>query len=348
MSRALIAAFLLTILGSSVFFGFFEPRNLLLDSAHFILAGSWPIEAKYDLHIFVDSRGYIWVVNGTHLHKFTPTGVLLTIFPTYGVDSESGTWISDLAADSQGNIFAVDSLARTVKCFSPNGTLLTYWPYDNTSSAGLPSGIWIDTDDIVYVVDGLSNVSKYTLQGELVSRWGQRSAEPGGLYSANAVVTDVLDYVYIVDFIKGQIQKFLANGTFVAVLYEGNLIDQYQLDSWCGDLEIDTVGNLYLTDADHDMVYKLRPDGSLITIFGESGSDGVELFCPTGVAVDTFSAVYIAEAGKMRIQKFVPAIGGLFIQLIGAILITIFCAIIVIITKVYIQRQRQTIASTDS
>ena len=84
-------------------------------------------------------------------------------------------------------------------------------------------------------------------------------------------------------------------------------------------------GNLYIADANTNLVRKLAADGALTTIAGTgannfSGNPGpanqAELSGPVAVAVDSSGTVYVADTGNHRIRQITS--GGLITTLAGA------------------------------
>ncbi len=88
---------------------------------------------------------------------------------------------------------------------------------------------------------------------------------------------------------------FIANGGYIYVKESGqsNIIRLFTLPyTGIGDLEIDHLGNLFLSDPFiSDVVYKISPDGTIITYADPSdGLDG-----PYGLAVDSSGNLFIAN-----------------------------------------------------
>ena len=71
------------------------------------------------------------------------------------------------------------------------------------------------------------------------------------------------------------------------------------------DVAVDRGGNHYVLDECSDWVWKYSPNGTLLARWGGSGSGPGQLHGPSGIAVDnTTGAVYVADPGNQRIQKF--------------------------------------------
>jgi sugar lactone lactonase YvrE len=76
-------------------------------------------------------------------------------------------------------------------------------------------------------------------------------------------------------------------------------------------IAIDGEGNLYVADTQNHAVRKIAPDGTVSTIAGipgkqgfADGKTGESLFCdPSGIAVGTDGAVYVADTGNHLIRK---------------------------------------------
>jgi len=84
-------------------------------------------------------------------------------------------------------------------------------------------------------------------------------------------------------------------------------------------IDIDSAGNLYLTDSDNHTIRKVTPQGVISTIAGRAGQSGFSgdggpatsalLNFPIGVAVDGSGNVYICDNGNLRIRKITAATG---------------------------------------
>ncbi len=92
---------------------------------------------------------------------------------------------------------------------------------------------------------------------------------------------------------------------------DGGLATQAGLDHPYG-VAVDAVGDVYITDGDHNRVRKVDTAGRISTVAGTgtagfSGDGGLAtqagLIYPTGVAVDAAGNLYIADNGNNRVRK---------------------------------------------
>lgn len=77
-----------------------------------------------------------------------------------------------------------------------------------------------------------------------------------------------------------------------------------------GGIAVDTAGNLYITDTGNYRIRKITPDGAVSTVAG-NGNEGyvdgpaadAEFNILFGIAVDTNSSLFVADAGNNHICK---------------------------------------------
>ena len=80
---------------------------------------------------------------------------------------------TDIATDSAGNVYVLDSENDKVQKFTTNGTFVKEWSIQRTKASKLVAkDIATDSAGNVYVLDGGSNrVQKFTTDGTFVKEW---------------------------------------------------------------------------------------------------------------------------------------------------------------------------------
>src|SRR5580704_6612244 len=117
-----------------------------------------------------------------------------------------------------------------------------------------------------------------------------------------AVVADASGNIYIGDYGNARIRVVNGSGTITTLT-----------ESIAVSMKIDSTGTIYATDGIAE-VYKILPNGNLVTIAGSSpgytGDNGpataATLNGPYGVAVDTSGDVFIADYFNCVIRKITP------------------------------------------
>ncbi len=126
-----------------------------------------------------------------------------------GVNSASGDRgrfydLHDLAMDRRGRLFVADRGNNRIQIFGQNGDLLAVW-----TQFGKPSGMAIDDDDRIYVVDGMSD-----------GQWSGRHWNPGwerGIRAGDA------ETGWISAFIPDQEIAVASGFEFIGVDSRGNI-----------------------------------------------------------------------------------------------------------------------------
>ena len=106
--------------------------------------------------VLVAPGGDIFVSEGhgganSRILKFTKDGTFITSFGSKGAGPGELDQPHALAMDSQGRLFVGDRGNNRVQIYDQNGKLLDSWPQFSR-----PSGLYIDTQDMLYVADSES------------------------------------------------------------------------------------------------------------------------------------------------------------------------------------------------
>ncbi|MCS7460764.1 S-layer homology domain-containing protein [Paenibacillus doosanensis] len=245
-----------------------------------------------------------------------------------------------VAVDSSGNLYIVDYENSRIRKVDASGTISTV---AGTGSAGFsgdggpataaelnyPMGVAVDNSGNLYISDTVNcRIRKVDASGTISTVAGTGvfgySGDGGSAISAklsypSGMTTDKDGNVYFVDQSNHRIRKIDASGTISTVAGTGIAGDSgdggsaasAELRSPTG-VALDDSGNLYIADFTNNRIRKVDRSGIISTVAGTgsvgySGDGGpatsAQLTYPSGVAVDRYGQLYIADAGNYSIRK---------------------------------------------
>ncbi len=270
----------------------------------------------------IDGSGSVSTFAGSVVPGFSDgrgTGALL-----HGPDN--------IAMDASGNIFVADADNYRIRRISPDGVVSTVAGSGisgyrdgpaGEAMFGYPTGIAVDKDGVLYVADRRTHtVRKVTPDGLVVTIAG--NGHPGyadGRSTASllrepisvAVAEDGI--VYVADSGNNLIRMIGPDGTVKTLA--GGLARGYRdgpgseaLFNWPTGIAVDPQGNLYVCDSGNNKIRRITPTGTVSTVAGSltpGSADGHGLRSgfnfPTGIAVDRFGTIYVADSGNNMIRR---------------------------------------------
>ena len=270
------------------------PEGLVIDNIGFIYFAD-----KYNHRVrYVSTLGIVQTVFGTGTPGYTGNGGPASLATL--------NQPSDIVQDAAGNFYIADYFNNVIrKVDGTTGIITTY--AGNGFGAGLSSG------------GGYLGDNGAATSAKLYWPSGLALDKAGNLYIAdqwNNVIRKV-------DAITGIITTVAGNG-FGAGLGTGG----YAGDNYLAinaqlyhptKVAVDSIGNLYITDAgnhrirrvDHTSKYITTVAGTGVTPFNGDNIPAVnaDLFTPTGIAIEPSGKMYIADNGHFRIRTFtIPAL----------------------------------------
>ena len=164
-----------------------------------------------------------------------------------------------------------------------------------------PWGVAVDKRGQVIIAEhGGHCISVYS-SGERIRSFGQKGLSPGQFQGPCGVAVDRAGNILVVDADNHRIQKFTAEGKFIALVgSKGDKRLQFSTPLGIGISH----EKVYICDQYNHRVQILNPDLTFSSSFGSKGSGDGRFNRPFDVACDGRGNVYVADSENRRIQVF--------------------------------------------
>lgn len=251
------------------------------------------------------------------VRKISPRGEVSTLVAT--LSSPNG-----LAVGGDGTVYVSNYDTHTISKVSPSGVASVWAGASGVSGSAdgpvasarfnAPSGLALDAAGNLYVTDFRNRtIRRISAAGDvttLAGMAGQLGTVDGVGASArfsypNGVTVDPWGTLYVVD--AGRIRR-IASDLQVTTLPDPD----HRLNLPYG-LSADPFGNLWVADWENSMVFRIKPDRSIVAVAGlarETGSaDGAgaaaRFYHLNGLARDAAGAIFVADADNNTIRRIV-------------------------------------------
>jgi sugar lactone lactonase YvrE len=248
-----------------------------------------------------------------------------------------------VALDVPGNMYVADTLNNRIRKVDINGIITTVAGNGNGGYAGDsaaasnatlqgPFGLALDALGNLYIADTYNNVIRRMDASGVITTFAGNgtngyfgdggSSTNAGLNYPRGVALDESPNLYIADTSNNCIRKVDING--VITTFAGNGTNGYAVDGGAATnaalsnptgVALDSAGTLFIADAGNNRIRRVDTNG-VITTFAGNGTNGysgdggtatnASLNAPSGVVLDAFDNVYIADTGNNRVRKVGP------------------------------------------
>jgi hypothetical protein len=225
-------------------------------------------------------------------------------------------------------------------------TTLAGWPGSSGNANGtgraarfsLPGGVRTDPSGNLYVADSSNYTIRRVTPGGIVTTVAGTPGKSGSTDGAAAtaqfagiggVAVDSSGNLFVADSGNYTIRKITPAGvvsTFVGVAGNRGDVDGTGSGARLYDpqnLAIDSADNIYVADGAGNVVRMITPSAVVTTLAGSGAAgaaDGAgtaaEFNDPTGIAVDAYGIVYVADYGNNTVRRIAP--GGVVTTLAGS------------------------------
>jgi tripartite motif-containing protein 71 len=214
---------------------------------------------------------------------------------------------SDVAVDSQGNLWIVDKgNNRIVKLDSSGGFIAQYGSLGSGNGQfNRPTAIAIASNGDLLVTDsGNARVQRLSSSGAYLSKFGTLGTGNGQFTAPGpeSLAIDASGNIWVSDTFGHRLQKFSSTGTFLkAVGSKGTGAGQF---NYPAGIDIDAGGNVWVADWLNNRVEVFNSNGEFLSQFGSAGSGNGQFNQPDEIEIDKFGNVWVADQSNNRVQRF--------------------------------------------
>ncbi len=209
------------------------------------------------------------------------------------------------------------NLISTQQGWNTNGVTIAGNILSGSTSTRLngPNAVYVDSIGNVYVADvGNHRIQKFipgSNIGITVAGGNGAGSASNQLNSPTGVYFDKQQNMYVSDYNNNRVQKFIPGSTIGITVAGGNGAGSSSTNLYHPTgLFVDSLNNLYVSDAVNNRIQKFPPNSTSatpgVTVAGGNGYGNAmnQISNPFHVFVDDSLAVYIADWGNGRIQKW--------------------------------------------
>jgi peptidylamidoglycolate lyase len=218
-----------------------------------------------------------------------------------------------LEVDNENNVWVTDVALHQVFKFSPEGNLLMALgeatvPGNDAEHFNLPTDVAVADDGSFYVSDGYGNsrVVKFSKEGTYLFEWGTFGDKPGEFNTPHGIDLDKYGNVYVADRENNRIQKFDADGNFLAV-WQNKITEQLysvtidNANNHLFGIDYMTVNDTIVKGSD---IFRFDLDINLQIQFGRTGFYDGPISRYHDILVDDEGSIYVGDILGNTVQKF--------------------------------------------
>jgi hypothetical protein len=302
--------------------------------------------------VAVDSTGNVYVADQDNctIRLITPGGLVSTLAGLSGASGDTDGAGSEarfnspwgIAADNAGNLYVADRANHTIRKISPAGVVSTLagmagvsGSADGAGSAArffYPRAVAVDGTGNAYVADTFNHTVRMVTPAGLVSTMAGLAGVSGSADGAGSnarfnflsgIAVDSANNIFVADSGNQTIRKITSGSSVLTLAGSRGLQGSADGIGTAAEfdapysLAVDGASNVYVADADNQLIRKVTPAGVVSTLAGlvrSSGSaDGIgsaaRFFNVRSIAVDSAGNVYLADTSNQTIRKGVQSFG---------------------------------------
>jgi hypothetical protein len=232
-----------------------------------------------------------------------------------------------------GTIYVADHQNHAIRKILADGTLTTLAGHPdrpgladgNLAAAkfNLPYGVKLDKTGVLWICDSENGLIRKLSDGQVTTFAGSTQGfADGKLRDAKFYMPVYLNFdqngnIYIADKHNHCIRKITADGmvtTFAGTPAKNGYFDgdaKTAMFNQPSNIQIDKLGNLYVTDLWNHCIRLVYPDGYVATLAGKGGTSGYEegigenslFYHPQGSTLDKDENLFVTDSANQRVRK---------------------------------------------
>ena len=265
--------------------------------------------------VSVAQDGSVYLLAGDTVQVFAPSGVRRSVWGGTGSGQGQLRGPRGIALGAKGDLYVADTGNHRIQHWRPDGTWLESWGLRGSAGGQFesPGALALDGDGNVYVADvGNNRVQKFGPGGEWIAAWGTAGAGRAQFGRIGGLAVDGSRRVYVAETDNQRIQVFNTAGAWQAIWGAPGSGDGRFVRP--GPLAVGRDGSLYVgdaglfgdPDASHERIQKFSSAGAWLASWGEYGIGAGQFAGVSGLALDRWGDLYVAERGNRRVQRLRP------------------------------------------
>ena len=207
----------------------------------------------YPRGVAISADGYILVTDNQRIQKFALKGDCIESVCTSKKEQKLNWPIGIAVHSTTGEIFVTDSDDKCIIVYDRDLTYSYTITLHGDETFKRPRFAAFDKKGFLYVADsGNHCITKLTVTGEFVCRFGSRGSLPGQLYLPYSVSVDQQNLVYVAEEGNHRVSIFDSDGNFQDC-FGGKGKGDREFDSPCC-IATDSYDNLYVSDTNNSRI----------------------------------------------------------------------------------------------